>query len=483
MFVVSGYRSRMRGLIAVGLLVACGGDPTPAIDGGGGDGDAAIDAPGSQAACAAPATFAAGKTPMRVLYVDAAVTGGDGSATNPFQTIEDAASAATPGTAIRLKPGMHITAQYVSNLRGTADAPIWLGGEPGQPLPVISGGGEALHLSRPAYVVVHDLEVTGQSANGINIDDGGDFTDPTGAQFVVVQNVHIHDIAGTGNNDCLKVSGVNDLFVYDSRIERCGPGGSGIDHVGCHRSIIARCVFEGAMATAVQAKGGSTDVDVRDSRMRITGGRAVNLGGSTDLTLFRPPLSTTATNAEARRIRVFNNVITAMNNTATPFAFVGCIDCLAAHNFVRGMQRWHVRILQETPTQAGYTFEPAANGRIINNTFVFAAGSLSTAVNEGAGTSPATFTFSNNLWYASDNPSASMPTLPVAETGGISGMPSGYLNIPDDPAASLAGAAPATGSAEWNAGVALTDVAGTIDGLCRPSPRTIGPMEAVSGSL
>lgn len=419
---------------------------------------------------------------MRVLHVAAGASGGDGSVAAPFGSIEAAAAAATPGTAIRLGPGMHANGQFVANLRGTAQAPIWIGGEPGQAKPVIAGGSGALQLVRPAYVVVHDLEIRGQTGNGLNIDDGGQFADDTAAHHVAVLGLHVHDLGGTGNNDCIKVSGVNDLAIYDSVIERCGAGGSGVDHVGCHRSVVARNVFDGQMATAVQAKGGSTDVDVRQNRMRITGARAVNLGGSTDLDLFRPPLSTSAPNAEARRIRVFNNLITGLGTTATPFAFVGCIDCLAAHNLARGQQRWHVRILQETPTQAGFTFEPAANGRVINNSFVFAAASLATAVNVGSDTSPTTFVFSTNNWWASDDPSQSAPTLPVTETDGTSGAGTDYAGVDDDPHTNTGGTI--CGGPELGGGVRIPDVDGTITGICRGGPQTtIGPFAPESCNI
>lgn len=466
-------------LASVSALAACGDPAQPATPDGGGDPDGGI-----PATCAPPPLFADGRTPERVLHVAAgAAAGGDGSPGAPFRSIEEAAAAATPGTAIRLGPGTHANAQYVSGLRGTAEAPIWIGGEPGGPRPVISGGAEALHLTRPAYVVVHDLEVTGQTANGLNVDDGGDFADEAAAHHVAIVDVFVHDIGAGGNNDCIKLSGVNDVAVRGARIERCGPGGSGVDHVGCHRAVVARSTFDGAMATAVQAKGGSTDVDVRDNRIRITGARAINLGGSTDLALFRPPLSMAAPNAEARRVRVYNNAITAMTASATPFAFVGCVDCLAAHNLVRGQQRWHVRILQETATQGGYTFEPAAGGRVLHNSFVFDASTLSTAVNAGAGTSPATFTFSHNLWYAANDPSRSAPVLPVAEAGGVTGRPSGYVNVPDDPRAPIP-SPPATGSAEHEARPArLPEVPGTLDGACREGATTIGPQEAASGSI
>ena len=80
-----------------------------------------------------------------------------------------------------------------------------------------------------------------------------------------------------------------------------------------------------------------------------------------------------------------------------------------------------MRILQETTSGGGFTFEPAANGQVVNNLFYFEDGDISTHVNIGPNTSPATFDFAHNLWFAWDAPGASTPTLPSAEAGGIYG--------------------------------------------------------------
>jgi hypothetical protein len=436
------------------LLVACGGSSQATVDAA-----AEIDAPPAVATCDGPTPFTA--TPSRTLRVGTGET---------YATIEAAAAAATPGTRILLAGGTHASDQFIEGLRGTAEAPIWIGGEAGAR---IVGGGEAIHLSRPQYVMIHDLEISGQTANGINIDDGGDEADPLAAHHVMIVRVDIHDVGMTGNQDCIKVSGVNDLAVLDSRLARCGGGdaGSGIDHVGCHRSVIARNTFDAMSGNSVQAKGGSTDIDIRQNRVRDGGARVFNLGGSTGLEFFRPPLTAGAPNAEARRIRAFDNFI--FGATDAPFAFVGCVDCLVAHNTVITSSRWLLRILQETPTQGGFTFEPARRGRVINNSFVFLAAQLATAVNVGAGTEPATFTFSNNLWHASDNASQSTPTLPVAETGSVIGMGSIYVGAQGDPALPLAPPACASGP-EPGRGAPLDEIAGTFEGTCRSGTPTIG---------
>lgn len=409
----------MRVVLISLLLVACGDDASSTGDAGAGSdgGGSGSDDSGIPGACGPLPPFSSGKTPSRTITVSSSTSSGD------HASIEAAADAATPGTRIQLLPGMHQTDQFVANLRGTATEPIWITAMPGA---VISGGAQALQLQRPAYVVLEDLEVANTTSNGINIDDGGDFDDTTAAQYVVVDGVSIHDVGTAGgNNDCLKVSGVNHLYVAMSTFRNCGGGGSGVDHVGVHHSVIIKNEFDARMATAVQSKGGSTDHDIVGNEVRITGMRAFNLGGSTDLDLFRPSLSTSAPNAEARRIRVYDNIVWNLGPQATPFALVGCVDCVVAHNAVRGEQRWNLRILQETPTDsAPYTFEPAKTGLVANNVFEFSAATLATAVNVGDDTDAPSFTFRNNLWYATDDASESMPALPAPEMGGLVGMPS-----------------------------------------------------------
>ena len=481
-------------------LAACGhgASPTHGPDAGR---DAAIadapevDAPEVIERCDAPPTFADGLVPNRALHVEAgAAAGGDGSIAAPFAEIEQAAAVATPGTSIILGPGVHAANQLVSDLHGTALAPIWIGGQHGQPVPVIEAGSEGLHLARPRYVVIHDLELRAQDARGVVLDDGGDFADDTAAHHVALVGVHVHDVGTTGSRDCITVSGVSDLFVYDSRIERCGGAGSGagIDLVGCHRSIVARNVFDQISASAVQARGGATDVDVRQNRIRDGGARAVSLGGSTDLAVFRPPLSASAASAEARRIRVFDNIITGTESAA--FVFSGCVDCLVAHNAVKGAPLRLIEILQETATQAGFTFEAASNGRVINNSFVFSSAALSTAVNVGPDTSPSTFTFSSNVWHAFDDPAKSTPSLPVAESGdgALIGRGSFYLMLPDDPYAALseeAGVSEEDGVCpqfpEYHAAFPFPDIDGTIGGSCRrgSNSNAIGPFRAGNCTL
>lgn len=429
---------------------------------------------GGPGSCSVVPQFDLGLSPTSVIHVSA--SGGDddnndGSSGSPFATIRRGVQAANPGTAVRIHSGTYPGGAWLENVAGTAQAPIWIGGAPGETRPIVNSGSEAMHLVRPAYVVVHDLEVTGTTANGINCDDGSDYANQQAAHHVIFRNLSIHDVGGDGNQDCLKLSGLNDYVVVDCDFARCGgnQSGSGIDHVGCHRGLIARNRFDQMSGNAVQCKGGSSDLEIRWNWIADGGERGVNLGGSTGLEYFRPPLSTSSANAEARDIRVVANVF---ERGVTPFGFVGCVGCLAAHNTIIDPTRWLLRILQETVTGSGYTFEPCGNNRIANNLFSFAHGAISGEhVNIGANTAPATFSFDHNLWYAHDSPSDSLVPLPSSETDAVVGQDPLFIAVGDETYHV------STGSPARAAGVAIGGVVGDMSGGCYLDPPAIGAYE------
>lgn len=364
-------------------------------------------------------TFADGVEPTRRVYV--APSGddrdGDGSGTKPFRSIARGVRAATPGTSVLLSSGTYAAGSFLENVRGRPGAPIWIGGARGGPPPVIAGKGEGFHLSRASWVVLHDLEVRDVSGNGVNADDGGSREDPDAARFLAFQRLNIQDVGIGGNQDGLKLSGVNDYAVVDCSFEACGGGfsGSGIDQVGCHRGVVANSTFAAMSGNAIQAKGGSEDVEIVGCTMVEAGARAVNLGGSTGAEYFRPPLRPGTPGFEARRITVRKCTI---GGSAAAVAFVGCVDCVVADNTIVNPGQWVVRILQETRTAGGVDFLPASNGRFERNLISYEKRRLKAAVNVGPGTDPASFRFEGNRWHALDDPGAPPPELPVPESRG-----------------------------------------------------------------
>lgn len=493
------YRCTMRriGTLVVGLaaLVGCG-DGSGGNDAGPGARDAfaadvpGLDAPGLDAhaddaftpgadvftpgadafaeGCVhPPPAFDEGITPTRTLHV--AVGGsGDGSEGSPFGELEAAVRAATPGTEIRVRAGTYGGGYYVENVHGTASAPIWIRGEPGAVLDA-EGEGEVLHVTEASYLVIEGLELRGSTANGLNVDDGGSPETPT--HHVVLRDLYVHDVGTGGNNDCIKLSGLDDSMVLDSRIGDCRDGDA-IDHVGCHRMLIHGNTFEATPGGGVQMKGGSSDNIIHGNRFTDVAGRAINAGGSTGLEFFRPidaPF-------EAARLHVVVNVFErGGSDSGAAIAFVGCDACTFVHNTVIEPRTWVARILQES-TDA--RFVPSRNGVFANNLIVFRDADLRTFVNVGGGTAPETFRFAHNLWFAIDDPSFAGPVVSdgiPAETGSIFGR---------DPEVTAPTYWPCTGGPAFRAAGDFDPIYGQFDGTCwRHDPRTIGATEADSCTL
>lgn len=428
------------------------------------------DSHGSQTPCKPVRTFADGKTPSREFFVSPSGNNstGLGSRTSPFRTVGRAVQEAQPGDAVRLLPGVHAGGISVSELEGTEAAPIWIGGEPGQPTPVLSGGATGIQLSQVRFLVLENLEVADAASNGINCDDGGEYSNSNATHHVVFRNLIIRNIGNGGNQDGLKLSGVYDYWVLDCQFSRISAGGSGIDHVGCHRGLISGCTFSEMGSNSIQCKGGSESIEIRGNQFINGGARAINIGGSTGFEFFRPPLSATGQNQEARKIQVFANIF---RGSETPVAFVGAVESVVANNTIVEPGRWIMRILQETTSGNGYLFQPCGSNQFVNNLVYFSRQRVGTDVNIGADTDSASFRFSNNLWYAIDQPSRSRPNLPSPEQSGVYGLNPLLRDVASNDFF------PSTNSPALGKGTVVDVVIADFFNNCFAAPPTIGAIE------
>lgn len=101
---------------------------------------------------------------------------------------------------------------------------------------------EALHFTKIVYTIIHKLNVTGATGeswidkshslvNGINVDDNAEYSNNQATHHVIFRNLNVYNIGTGGNNDCLKLSGVNYHIVKDCYFSACNSGDA-IDHVG-----------------------------------------------------------------------------------------------------------------------------------------------------------------------------------------------------------------------------------------------------------
>jgi polygalacturonase len=311
-----------------------------------------------------------------------------------------------PGTTLRLAPGNYDGGYHV---RGIANLTITALDTENPPH--FKGGANSWHFSRCEGLTLSHLRISGQSGNGLNLDDGGELDSLVGG--ITLENLEISEIGPQGNHDGIKCSGLENLTIRSCRITAWG--GQGIDFVGCHRALITGCRFEGregfSASAGIQLKGGTTEVIVEKCHFLHAGERPLNIGGSTGLPYFRPPGGT----FEAARIIVRENHIEGGLCAA---AFAGVDGAEFTNNTILYPERWIFRILQET-TEPG--FVPCRNVTIAGNRIVFRRSQLRTDMNIGGNTAPETFVFEGNQWFAEDRPEASQPQLPVEETDGIYG--------------------------------------------------------------
>ncbi|HVJ46440.1 MAG TPA: right-handed parallel beta-helix repeat-containing protein [Luteolibacter sp.] len=309
------------------------------------------------------------------------------------------------GTVLKIAPGEYGGGHYVKGV-----AKLTIGAlDPSNP-PVFKGGSEGWHFTRCDDLKLQDLRITGQSSNGLNLDDGMSDTPVKG---VTLERIHVGDIGPKGNHDGIKISGLDELTVRDCKVE--GWGGEGIDMVGCHRVLVTGCELRGKEGfggtSGIQMKGGCSEITVEKSRFIKAGLRPLNLGGSTGMPYFRP----VGAKYEAKDLTVRDNVIEGGLCAA---AFTGVTGATFSGNTILFPEKWIFRILQET-TAEGFT--TCGENRITGNRIVFRRSAVAVDINIGANTAPATFGFSANQWFAEDQPEKSKPKLPSAEKEGIYG--------------------------------------------------------------
>ncbi len=378
---------------------------------------------------------------------------------HPYTDFEQAAAAALPGDTILFHAGVHTGGQYVANLQGMPDAWIYISNAPGEEA-IIAGGNNAIQFSDPAFLHISGLIFEQQTGNGVNTDDGGSYSSP--AHHIIYEGCIFMDMAATGNNDLLKLSGLNDFEIRNCTFLNGADGGSGIDMVGCHNGIIKGNYFENMGSNSIQAKGGTQYIRIEGNFFRDGGQRTLNLGGSTGLPYFRPIDAT----FEAADLQVYSNIIVG---SWAAIAYVGSVNVEVVNNTIYRPENWVIRILQETVDPDRFV---ECGDNVFRNNIVYLGDNLSTETNIGPNTRPETFLFSNNLWFNEDDPFWAGPNIPVDDTDAIINEDPAFLDAQNDDFL-IPISSPAAGG-----GFGLDDPQFDFYEMGFGSPRSIGAVEA-----
>lgn len=369
----------------------------------------------------------------------------------PYATL-GAASVAKAGDTIQIHAGTYSGGELISNLQGTSTAWITIRAARGENV-LYSGNTQAFQLSDPAYVKIQGLKFEKQTANGLNIDDAGTFDTP--AHDIIIENCEWLNIGGTGNNDELKMSGVDNFKIQNCKFSN-GADGAFVDMVGCHNGVLQDniCNTVGSGGQSFQTKGGSKDITIQRNRFVDGGDRAMHIGGNTGTQYFRPQ----GANYEAMNIYVYSNTF---QGSKAAIVFASAVYCEVVNNTIDLPGTYAVRVLQDNNI-----VQKCANNTFRNNIVVYTG---TTAINVGLGTDHPSFVYSNNLWFNPNNLSWSGPNTPYVEPGQI-------LNkdpLFSDALYHLQSTSPAIGK-----GYAVTKPTTDYFSLPFKTPRAIGAVEA-----
>jgi hypothetical protein len=394
--------------------------------------------------------FVAARTAAATLHVGAG---------QPYLTLSAAVNAVMPGDTILIHAGSYPGGLYFANLQGNANQWITIRNASDETV-IFEGGNNAIQLTDPAYLHLRGLVFQHQTGNGVNVDDGGSYDTP--AHHVVFEDCTFRDMSASGNNDLLKLSGLDYFEVRNCTFLNGAAGGSGIDMVGCHQGLIEDNYFENLGSNSIQCKGGSEWVRMESNFFRDGGQRTLNLGGSTGLQFFRPDTA----HFEAANLQVYANIIVG---SWAPVAYVGSVHVEVANNTIYQPENWVIRILQETVDPD--RFLECGDNSFINN-IIWLDDNLSTEVNTGPNTAPETFFFSNNLWFNADNANWPGPNLPVAEANTVLNADPLFTD-PDNDDFAIPANSPAAGA---GLPIALPDF--DFLGQSYATPPSIGAIEA-----
>jgi len=333
-----------------------------------------------------------------------------------YNRIIDVVKQVLPGDTILLF-GTFNQGEYIENLHGKVGQMIVIqSGESNNALYDCSG--TAIQFSNVSYLKIKNLSFKNQTNNGLNIDDQGVFSKPS--NHIEIENCIWLGMNAVGNNDCLKMSGIDDFIVKNCVFNNGSPGGSFIDMVGCHNGIVENSKFFKGGSNSIQMKGGTARIIVRRNEFINGGQRALNIGGSTGMEFFRPQNAS----SEAEQINVHSNIFWG---SIAAFAFVGSRNCSFNHNTVVNPEKWCFRILQENMNNQ---LVKCSYNSVTNNIFYFGA-NVSTIINIGANTQPETFAYDKNLWYNYDNINWQMPKYEGTFTDQLYGLNPLFVNILD----------------------------------------------------
>lgn len=209
-----------------------------------------------------------GIVPTDYIWVDDdAPDGGDGTLSNPYDTISEAVAIADAGTAILVRSGTYNEkVKFPSRTGGTASAPIWLISVDGYREAIINapaGSSYTIQGLGAQNIVVEGFEIMGPATRGMQFGMSGNAADDytlwdnplTQPKNIVIRGNYIH---ATGTDDGIKIHQASYIEILDNTIITSPNGEDCIDVLAGDYVTISHNDCDGSYeAAAISIKGGS----------------------------------------------------------------------------------------------------------------------------------------------------------------------------------------------------------------------------------
>jgi len=265
-------------------------------------------------------TVSAAALPGASIYVSTAGSdsSGDGSLSNPFQTIGHALTIAVAGDEIVLRGAPALSDNRYEEAVRIQQPNITIRSQTGEWAIIQCPVNDENIAQCVRFDVDSDggrlqrVEVIGGYYYGIKLEtrwDWGDPNDRSGVSNILLEDIKVHD---TGNAAIKVTPGCDDLTVRRAELYNTGltvrpDSAEGIDNVNGDRMIVQDSYIHDTSATGLYFKGGATDCVVERTRIERTGGAGVLVGFDTSPEFF--DLTVNPEYYESIRGVVRNNII------------------------------------------------------------------------------------------------------------------------------------------------------------------------------
>ncbi len=314
---------------------------------------------------------------------------------------------AQAGDLIRIAPGRYYgllspgtLSTPDAGLQGSENAPIIFEAlDPANP-PLIES---TVLIQRSAWLVLRNIRLRRPDGHNLNIFpyDGRESHD------ILLEGLDFESLPELKMLANIKITRSDNVTVRGCKFS--GWGDNAIDTIGLWGGLIEDNTFEGkpgfAQRTALQLKGDTRDLVVRNNFFRDAGERVIQIGGGTGPQFFRE-----TPRFEAQNIEVYGNRIAGGNAC---FSLATQTGSYIHHNTCYKPALWIIRLLNENAALG-----ENQNGRFEHNLFVYDSvvqGEFVNLSNSGRVDIPS-FSFHHNAYFQTDGDAENLPNVPVQET-------------------------------------------------------------------